>query len=139
MHRVGSAVRIYTRNLNDITARLPEVVNVALGVDAHDVILDGEVLGFFDDDRPHAFQDTISRFSSESSTESQAPRSSLVPFFFDCLHVDGTDYLDRPLHERIAALERIAPARCVPRVVTTIPQLARRFSRTNQPGHEGVM
>ena len=140
VHRVGSAVRIYTRNLNDITARLPEVVNVALGVDAHDVILDGEVLGFFDDDRPHAFQDTISRFSSESTTESHAPRSSLVPFFFDCLHVDGTDYLDRPLHERIAALERIAPARCVPRVVTDDPAVAQSFlDDAINAGHEGVM
>jgi DNA ligase-1 len=67
------------------------VVATALAVDADQFILDGEVLGFFDDDRPHAFQDTISHFSTESS----ATRSSLVAYFFDCLHVDGTDYLDR--------------------------------------------
>ena len=87
VHRAGDAVAVYTRNLNNVTARLPEVVSAALAVDAHEFIVDGEVLGFFDDDRPHAFQDTISQFS----TDSQTARPSLVPYFFDCLHVDGTD------------------------------------------------
>jgi DNA ligase-1 len=136
VHRAGSEVKIYTRNLNDVTARLPEVVAAALALDANEFIVDGEVLGFFDDDRPHAFQDTISHFS----TESYATRSSLVPFFFDCLHADGTDYLDHPLHERIAVLERFAAARCVPRVVTDDPAVAQSFlDIAIGAGHEGVM
>jgi DNA ligase-1 len=140
VHRVGMAVQVYTRNLNDVTARLPEVVAAAREVDAQDCILDGEVLGFFDDDRPHAFQDTISSFSTESTIEPRPPRSSLVPFFFDCLHVDGADYLDRPLRERIDVLERIAPARCVPRVITDDPDVAQSFLESAiDAGHEGVM
>ena len=136
VHRAGNEVQVYTRNLNNVTARLPEVEAAALGVDAHQFIVDGEVLGFFDDDRPHAFQDTISHFS----TESHASRTSLVPYFFDCLHVDGTDYLDRPLRERIAVLERIAPARCVPRVVTDEAHVAESFLEgAIAAGHEGVM
>jgi len=140
VHRVGEVVQVYTRNLNDVTARLPEVVAAARAVDALDCILDGEVLGFFDDDRPHAFQDTISSFSSESTGEQQAIRSSLVPFFFDCLHVDGVDYLDHPLRERSDVLERIAPARCVPRVITDDPTAAQAFlDAAIDAGHEGVM
>ena len=136
VHRVGDAVEVYTRNLNNITARLPEVVAAALAVDAHQFIVDGEVLGFFDDHRPHAFQDTISNFSSESP----AARSSLVPYFFDCLHADGTDYLDRPMRERSAVLERIAPARCIPRVITAEPDVAQSFlDEAIAAGHEGVM
>ncbi|MEO5837812.1 MAG: ATP-dependent DNA ligase [Acidimicrobiales bacterium] len=136
VHRSGDAVEVFTRNLNNVTARLPEVVAAALAVDAQRFIVDGEVLGFFDDDRPQAFQDTISNFSSESPVS----RSTLVPYFFDCLHVDGTDYLDRPLHERSAMLERIAPARCVPRVVTDDPGVAQSFlDDAIAAGHEGVM
>ena len=136
VHRADDAVAVYTRNLNNVTARLPEVVAAALAVDAQQFIVDGEVLGFFDDDRPHAFQDTISHFSTESSSQ----RSSLVPYFFDCLHADGTDYLDQPLHERIAVLERIAPARCIPRVVTDDRDSAQSFlDAAIVAGHEGVM
>ena len=137
VHRAGEAVEVYTRNLNDVTARLPEVVAAALAVDAHQFILDGEVLGFFDDDRPHAFQDTISHFSTESQSR-LGRRSS--PYFFDCLHVDGTDYLDRPLRERSAVLERIAPTRCIPRVITDDPGVAQSFlDDAIAAGHEGVM
>lgn len=136
VHRAGDSVSVYTRNLNNVTARLPEVVAAALAADARQFIVDGEVLGFFDDDRPHAFQDTISHFSNESSPS----RSSLVPYFFDCLHADGTDYLDRPLRERIDVLERIAPARCIPRVITDDRDTAQSFlDEAIAAGHEGVM
>jgi DNA ligase-1 len=136
VHRAGSDVQIYTRNLNDVTARLPEVVAAVRAFEAREFIIDGEVLGFFDDDRPHAFQDTISQFSTESSPA----RPSLVPFFFDCLRVDGADYIDRPLHERIAVLEGFAAARCVPRVVSDDPDIAQSFLDTAiGAGHEGVM
>jgi DNA ligase-1 len=136
VHRAERAVRIYTRNLNDVTARLPDVVTAALGVDARQFIVDGEVLGFFDDDRPHAFQDTMSHFS----TDNHATRPSLVPFFFDCLHADGVDLLDLPLHERIEVLDRIAPARGIPRVITDSSDVAQQMlDQSIAAGHEGVM
>jgi len=136
VHRRRDLVKIYTRNLNDITERLPDVVRAAHEVAADEFILDGEVLGFFDDDRPHAFQDTISSFSNETSIE----RPALVPFFFDCLHIDGHDLLDRPLHERLAVIDRIAAPRSVPRIVTDDRDEAQRFfDATIAAGHEGVM
>ena len=136
VHRAGDNVRIYTRNLNEVTARLPTVVAAALAVDARQFIFDGEVLGFFDDDRPHAFQDTMSHFS----TDVPATRPSLVPFFFDCLHADGVDYLDQPLHARIEVLDRIAPGRGIRRVITESPDVAQSFlDESIAAGHEGVM
>jgi DNA ligase-1 len=136
IHRRDGEVRIYTRNLNDVTARLPDIAAAALAVDARQFIVDGEVLGFFDDDRPHAFQDTMSHFS----TDDHAARPSLVPFFFDCLHADGVDYLDRPLHERIEILDRIAPGHSIRRVVTASPEVAQSFlGESLAAGHEGVM
>ena len=136
VHRADDHVRIYTRNLNDVTARLPDVVTAALAVDARQFIVDGEVLGFFDDDRPHAFQDTMSHFT----TGAAATRPSLMAFFFDCLHADGVDYLDHPLHERIAVLDRIAPGRGIRRVVTDSSDIAQSLlDESIAAGHEGVM
>ena len=52
-------------------------------------------------------------------------RVPLSPFFFDCLHLDGADLLDRPLAERLAALdERLPEALRVPRLVTDDPDEA---------------
>ena len=136
VHRAEDHVRIYTRNLNDVTARLPDVVAAALAVDARHFIVDGEVLGFADDDRPHAFQDTMSHFTTGAPTT----RPSLVPFLFDCLHADGIDYLDRPLHERIDVLDRIAPGRGIRRIVTDSPDVAQSLlDESIAAGHEGVM
>ena len=44
VHRSGERVAIYTRNLNDVTSRVPEVVHAALTLPAHELILDGEVI-----------------------------------------------------------------------------------------------
>ena len=65
----------------------------------------------------------------------------LSPFFFDCLHLDGDDLLDRTYEERVAALDRVVPdgAR-VPRAVTTDADEAERFLEDALArGHEGVV
>ncbi|MGI9022162.1 MAG: ATP-dependent DNA ligase, partial [Acidimicrobiales bacterium] len=120
-HRRGDGVRLYTHNLNDVTDRLPGVVAVVAALDADTVVLDGEVLGV-SDDGPEAFQETMSSFGRRSGPASRsegrsgpasrsegrsgpAGRAALGVWFFDCLHLDGTDLLDRPLLERSAALE----------------------------------
>lgn len=134
VHRRGSEVRIYTRNLNDITDRLDDVRDVALGLACEQFVLDGEVLGFFEDERPHAFQDTISSFSRDVTSH------RLRPYFFDCLHADGADLLERPLSERLEVLDRVVGDRAIPRVVTADGATAERFlAQAVDAGHEGVM
>ncbi len=134
-HRRGDQVRLFTRNLNDITARLPGVAAHVRSLPAVQTILDGEVLGVGDDDRPDRFQDTMSRFG-----RSDGAGAALGVWWFDCLHVDGTDLLDRPLVERRAALERLAGARCVPSLLTDDPTAAQAFLvGALAAGHEGVM
>jgi DNA ligase-1 len=65
----------------------------------------------------------------------------LTAFFFDLLHVDGTDLVDAPGHERFARLsEVLPPALVVPRTVTDDPDTARRvFADVVAAGHEGVV
>ena len=107
VHRRGDDVRIYTRNLNDITGRLPGVVEWARALPVRAVVLDGEAIGVDDEARPHAFQDTMSSFGRDRD-DRRRRRGALDAFFFDVLHVDGDDLIDRPLGER---LERRALAR----------------------------
>ncbi|HEY4018624.1 MAG TPA: ATP-dependent DNA ligase, partial [Pseudonocardiaceae bacterium] len=84
VHRDGDEVRIYTRTLREITASVPELVELARGLPCRSVVLDGETLALNDDGRPRPFQETMSRFGASSERE-----VLLHPYFFDCLHLDG--------------------------------------------------
>ncbi len=140
VHRLGGEVRAYTRNLADVTERVPEVVQAALMLPVDSVVLDGEAIALREDGTPHRFQRTMSRFGSgsEAASEMQVPLSAL---FFDVLHVDGEDVLDLPARMRNAILERVVPAaNRVPRVVAeTLGEAERALADALEHGHEGVM
>ncbi|WP_102145149.1 ATP-dependent DNA ligase [Mycobacterium hubeiense] len=137
IHRSGDDVSIYTRSLDDVTARLPEIVDAALALPVTSLIADAEAIALRPDGRPHRFQVTASRFGSKSPGAAQP----LSVFFFDLLHLDGTDLLDLPTVERLAALDNSVPqAHRVDRLVTADPEAAQRFlEATLAAGHEGVM
>ena len=134
VHRSASDVLVATRSLEDITARLPEVVSVALGLPASSFVLDGEALALTEEGRPRPFQETASRTAMGAGV-------AVTPYFFDVLHLDGADLLDAPASERAAALERLVPAEHrVPRVVTGDPGVAGEFlAQALRSGHEGVV
>jgi DNA ligase-1 len=137
-HRSGAEVRLFTRNLNDVTARLGGVVDVVRGLPcASSVVLDGEVIGLGDDDgRPDAFQDTMSRFGRSTGEAG----TGLVVRFFDVLHVDGRDLIDAPLSSRLEVLEDVCGPWRVPGVVTADVDEAVAFADgALAQGHEGVM
>jgi len=134
-HRSGDEVRLFTRNLNDVTARLPGVVAVVRSLPAEQVVLDGEVLGTGDGERPDFFQDTMSRFGRHDGGG-----ADLGVWFFDILHLNGTDLLDEPLLDRAALLTAITGPLKVPSIVTGDPDVATRFADgALAAGHEGVM
>ncbi|MDQ1501567.1 MAG: ligase 1 [Actinomycetota bacterium] len=136
VHKAGDAVRIFTRNLNDITDRMPEVVAVIRGLPAEQVVLDGEALTLTDEARPQPFQDVMSRVGRRTGE----PAAVVAPHFFDCLHLDGEDLLDRPLLERLAALERVAGPWRIPGQVTDDPAAGEAVLRAAlAAGHEGVV
>ena len=136
VHRWQDTVRIATRTLDDITRRLPEVVEVARSLPAASFVLDGEVLALDEDGRPRPFQETASRTATTGTSA-----VTVTPYFFDLLHIDGEDLLDAPGTERLAALERLVPARHrVPRLVTSDPLAAHAFlDSAISSGHEGVV
>ncbi|MFN8033299.1 MAG: ATP-dependent DNA ligase [Mycobacterium sp.] len=141
IHRSGDDVTVYTRSLDDVTARLPEVVEAARALPVTDVIADGEAIALRPDHRPHRFQVTASRFGRTVDIAAAQAAQPLSVFFFDILHLDGVDLLDEPTHQRAAALDAIVPPEHrVDRLVTTDAVAAQQFlDATLAAGHEGVM
>ena len=129
IHRAGDEVSIYTRSLDDVTARLPEVVEATLALPVTDLIADGEAIALRPDGRPHRFQVTASRFGrADIAAARDAP---LSVFFFDVLHRRRR----RPARRAHApsgspALDAIVPAaHRVDRLVTADADAAQRVPR----------
>ncbi len=137
-HRVGDDVAVFTRNLADITERVPEIVSAIRGLDVSAIVLDGEAIALRSDGRPRPFQVTMSRFGTKAVAPDAQP---LASFFFDCLHADGDDLIDLPARERLAALDaRLPSEHVVRRVETTDAEEAQAFlDDALAQGHEGVM
>lgn len=134
VHRHGDDVRVFTRNLNDVTGRLAAVEEAARALPCDSVILDGEAIGGAAGARPEMFQDVMRRFGSHDGG------GVLAALFFDCLHVDGTDLIDLPLRERIQVLEDIAGLWRIPGAITADPaEAASVLDAALAAGHEGVM
>jgi ATP-dependent DNA ligase I len=133
IHRRADEVRIYTRNLNDITDALPGIVDAVRRLPVEQAVFDGEAL-WMGEHGPAAFQDTVSQL------DGHAPPEGVVTFLFDVLHLDGEDLLDTPLEERAGRLESIAPELRIPALVTSDPAAAERvLEEALSAGHEGVV
>jgi ATP-dependent DNA ligase I len=141
IHRQGDDVRVFTRSLDDITSRVPELVEVARSLPVRSVVLDGEAIALRPDSRPHPFQVTAGRLGSKLDVERLRASLPLTLFLFDVLHVDGEDLVDHAAGERQEVLVRLVPESLrIPRLVTDDPAAASEFlDRTVERGHEGVL
>ena len=140
VHRSGNEVRAFTRSLADVTDRVPEVVAATRRLPFDTVVLDSEVIALTANGRPFPFQDTMSRFGS-SGAPGVRDRVPLTPFFFDCLHLDGEDLLDRPYVERAELLQARVPEESrIPRIETADAATGEAFlDAALARGHEGVL
>jgi DNA ligase-1 len=144
-HIAAGEVRLFTRSLDDITERLPEVVAALSALPTRDAVFDGELIALRADGRPYAFQDTASRAASEvdapSAIKQGAGTVPLSVFLFDALHLDGSDLIDLPDADRHAALASVVPpGMLMPRLVTDDPDEATVFFQESVAmGHEGVV
>jgi DNA ligase-1 len=141
VHKSGDTVRIYTRNLNDVGAALPEIVELVQGLTAAELILDGETVALDAADRPLPFQVTMRRFGRKLDVARMQVELPMRALFFDCLRYDGASLAERPARERLEALEKALPqALRIPRLVTTSAAEAQAFYEgALAAGHEGVM
>jgi DNA ligase-1 len=140
VHKAGDEVKVFSRNLREVTSAVPEVAEAVRSLPVNELILDGEVIALRPDGTPHTFQQTMQRFGRKLEVDRLRGEIPLTPFFFDCLYIDGASTLDQPQIERFGALSAIVPFATVPsRVRPTRDEAALFVEETLRRGHEGVM
>jgi DNA ligase 1 len=145
VHRDGTDVAVFTRSLDDITARLPEVVDSVLALPAQSIVLDGEAIALDDAGRPLLFQATASRVGTRLEPDARraapAPRLALSAVSFDILHLDGDDLLDAPGRERYEAMAGVVPepARIRRVVADDVETAEAAYAAALDMGHEGIV
>ncbi|WP_334223972.1 ATP-dependent DNA ligase [Thiosocius teredinicola] len=141
VHKLGDDVRVFTRQLNEVTHSVPELVEQVRLLPAEQLVLDGEAIAFDKQGRPLPFQITMKRFGRRLKVDEMRDKLPLSARFFDCLFVDGDDLIDQSLTTRLGQLDDIViPALRVPRVVAADQEATRDFLRQAlQAGHEGIM
>jgi DNA ligase-1 len=141
VHKDADAVRVFTRSLNEVTAAVPEIVEAVRALPARALILDGEAIALGRGGAPQPFQVTMRRFGRKLDVDRLRAELPLAGFFFDCLRRDDDALVDRPAHERFAALADVLPSQLVvPRIVTAQAEEGQAFyADALARGHEGVM
>lgn len=141
VHKSGDDVRVYSRQLNDVTPAVPEVVEVVRALPARDLILDGEVLSETPNGRPQPFQVTMRRFGRKLDVDKLRAELPLHTYWFDLLYLNGGELLDEPQARRFKTLSELAPAEAlVPHLVTADASQAEAFfNKSLQEGQEGLM
>jgi DNA ligase-1 len=142
IHRSGDQVRIWSRRLTDVTAGLPEVIELArrdVGADA--VVLEGEVVAVAADGRPLPFQDLMRRFRRVHELDAVARQIPVRLYLFDCLHAGGVTLVDRPYAERWDILARLTGGRHLAerRLVADVEAAEAFLREALAAGHEGVV
>ena len=141
VHKAGAEVRVYTRNLNDVTAAVPEVVTALAEVKAKALILDGEAIALRPDGRPHPFQVTMRRFGRKLGVDASRRELPISVFFFDCLLHGAEPLVERGAGARHDVLREVLPSALVtPSLITQELEKAEAFyADALARGHEGVM
>jgi DNA ligase-1 len=141
VHRSGPDVRVFTRSLLDVTSRVPEIVDAVGRLPVTSVVLDGEAIALRGDGRPQPFQMTMRRFGKKLELGQLRHELPISSFFFDCLHLDGEDLVDRSLAERFHAMSGPLPRelRVERRIVHDTDEAEAFLEEALSRGHEGVM
>lgn len=141
VHKGGEAVKIFTRQLQEVTDRLPEIVEWTRALPVAEIILEGEAIALRPDGTPQPFQTTMRRFGRMKNVEAMRREIPLTSFFFDCLYREGRSLLSLPYRKRFENLSEVIPSGAlIPQIITADREEAARFQRQAlEAGHEGLM
>jgi DNA ligase-1 len=142
IHKQGDRIRIYSRHLTDVTASLPDLVEIIKkSVSANRVIVEGEVVAVGQDDRPLPFQELMRRFRRVHDIHALMQDVPIRLYLFDLLYLEGDPHVDSPYTTRMELLEKCCrPDILVKRLVTGEPKEAEDLlQQALDQGHEGLM
>ena len=142
IHKQGDQVAIFSRQLSDVTASLPEVVALARkSLEADEAILDGEVVAVGEGGKPLPFQDLMRRFKRVHEIDTVMKEVPVKLYLFDLMYLNGRSLIDTPYQERLDLLIKTCGGRYLAeRMVTDEVSEAEEFlHRAMESGHEGLM
>jgi DNA ligase-1 len=142
LHRRDEEVRIYSRNLTDVTASLPDVVNhVREFQAAAEFIMEGEAIAVDPQGRPLPFQHLMRRFRRKHAVATTVEEIPVQLHLFDLLYLNGESLVDLPYQERWSRLERtVGGVNLVRRIIPQDLEEGQEFAElARRDGHEGLM
>jgi DNA ligase-1 len=142
IHRKNGEVRVFSRRLTNVTASVPDIVEVAAArIRGSDYLVEGEVVATGQDGRPLPFQDLMRRFRRVHGIESMVKNIPLKLYLFDVIYLEGKLLIDTPYEERWGILsEQAGNELLATRIVTGDVAEARKLMEASiKAGHEGLM
>jgi DNA ligase-1 len=141
IHKSQDGIRIFSRRLTDVTASLPEIVEMTRRLPVKEAILEGEVVAVDRHNLPIPFQHLMRRFRRVHGIEDAAGKIPLKLYLFDVLYLNGKNLISLPYHDRRQILSSSAGALpLTSQLVTSNVEEAEHFlKRSMDAGHEGLM
>ena len=139
-------IHFYSRNLQDMSAMFPDLVQAFEALNVKTIICEGEAIGYDPDTGAFVpFQETVKRKRKHGIAQA-AEEMPLKVFLFDLLYYNGESYLEKGYEERRATLQKIletAQSTVVQlveeRVVTNATELEDYFTEMIEMGLEGLV
>ncbi len=138
-HKSGGKCAIYSRRLEEMTASLPDVVEMLDAATTHDVIIDGEVIAIMNG-KPMPFQTILRRIRRKHDIGDAKEAITLLPWVFDILAVDGETLIDQPFFRRRQILESVMTTYIAPQIVSdSAEEIEAYYHASLDSGNEGIM
>ena len=138
-HKADGKCAIYSRRLEDMTASLPDVVEMLNKATTHDVIIDGEVIAIMNG-KPMPFQTVLRRIRRKHDVGNATDAVTLLPRVFDILAADGETLIDMPFTRRREILESMLTDYIAPQIVSdSVEELETFYHESLDRGNEGMM
>ncbi len=138
-HKVDGKGAIYSRRLEEMTASLPDVVEMLIKATTHDVIIDGEVIAIMNG-KPMPFQTVLRRIRRKHDIGGATDAVTLYPRVFDILVLDGETLIDLPFTRRREILESVLTDYVAPQIVSdSVDELGTFYQESLDRGNEGMM
>jgi DNA ligase-1 len=141
IHKDGDEVSLFTRNLEEITDSVPDVVEIIKNnVHSDNVIIDSEVVAY-DEDEPMDFNQVLRRLRREEDIDEYSDKIELKIRAFDIINYEGRTLINDPYTKRRDLLEEICDNSVIgeQEKVTSAEEVTKVKSKAIQDGNEGLI
>jgi DNA ligase-1 len=148
MHKSGQQVKLFSRNMTNITNAFPELVQAAIdsklssSMENIDFILDGEIMGLRNG-KPLHFQELQKRLRRKNVTGQILTAVPIVYVVFDITYINQEQTIRNPLRQRKEILSSILFREPIinakQNVVNTAQKIIAVFQKSRDDGYEGLV